>query len=242
MHEEWLSRTELLLGQEKLEILRNKNVLVVGLGGVGSFAAEAIARAGVGRMTIVDGDVVNVSNINRQLPALNSSVGESKASLMEKRLRDINPSIKLQVINEFLRDERVEEILQEDFDYVVDAIDTLSPKVNLIEKTLRRGLKIVSSMGAGGKLDPTKIQIAPLKKSFNCKLAHMVRKRLGKMKADKNFPVVFSSEMAIPESIVAVEGEQNKKTVAGTISYMPSVFGMFCASVVIRDLIGEYDK
>ncbi|MDF1550464.1 MAG: tRNA threonylcarbamoyladenosine dehydratase [Bacteroidales bacterium] len=242
MHEEWLSRTELLLGQEKLNCLKEKKVLVVGLGGVGSFAAEMIVRAGIGKMTIVDGDTVNTTNINRQLPALHSNIGKSKAQLMQDRLMDINPCLELEVIDEFLRDERIEEVLNNHFDYVVDAIDTLSPKVNLIEKSLKRGFRIVSSMGAGAKIDPTKVHIAPLEKSFNCKLALKVRKKLGKLKADKNFPVVFSSEMAKMESIVPVEGEQNKKTIAGTISYMPAIFGMYCASVVIRDLTGDFEN
>ena len=242
MNEDWLSRSVLLLGQEKIEMLKSKHVLVVGLGGVGAFAADMIARAGIGKMTIVDGDMVNPSNINRQLPALVSTIGKSKAHLMAERIKDINPAIELEVIAEYMRDDRMDALLDHEYDYVVDAIDTLSPKVFLIHHCQQRGLKLVSSMGAGGKVDPTLVHIAPLKKSFNCKLAHMVRKRLTGLKTSKEFPVVFSSEKIIEEAVVLVEGEQNKKTMVGTISYMPAIFGMFCASVVIRDLSGIDSK
>lgn len=237
MHEYWLERTELLLGKENLEKLSKKNVLVVGLGGVGAYAAEMIARAGIGKMTIVDGDVVNLTNINRQLPAVRSNLGKSKAHLMGARLKDINPELQLTIIDEFIRDEYMKDILTEDFDYVVDAIDTLSPKIYLIYHTLQRGLKLVSSMGAGGKMDPAQVQLADLSKSYNCKLARVIRKRLRKMNIHGGFPVVFSSEEVAAEAVVEAEGEQNKKSTVGTISYLPPIFGMFCASQVIRDLI-----
>ena len=167
MEDNWLERTELLLGSEKLERLRHKHVLVVGLGGVGAYAAEMIARAGVGRMTIVDGDKVNISNINRQLLATCSQLGRPKAEVMAARLRDINPNIELTVINEFVKDERMEQLLDNEYDYVVDAIDTISPKVFLILHCLNRNLKIVSSMGAGGKTDPSKIGVADISKTYN---------------------------------------------------------------------------
>jgi tRNA A37 threonylcarbamoyladenosine dehydratase len=240
MHEDWLSRTNLLLGQEKLDILKTKNVLVVGLGGVGSYAAETIARAGVGKMTIVDGDVVNLTNLNRQLPALRANLGQKKAKIMEERLLDINPDLQLTVIDEFIRDDFMKEILQSDYDYVLDAIDTLSPKVFLIHHTLERKHKLVSSMGAGGKIDPAQVKIAPLTKSFNCKFAFIVRKRLSKLGSKKDFPVVFSPEQVDKTKVIEVEGEQNKKSIVGTISYMPAIFGMFCASVVLRDLTGDF--
>ncbi len=236
METNWLQRTELLLGKEAIEKLKSKHVLVVGLGGVGAYAAEMIARAGIGRMTIVDGDVINVTNINRQLPALNSKVGRPKTEIMAERLRDINPDIQLEVINAFVRDEFMVELLNKPYDYVVDAIDTLSPKVFLIYHSLQKGHKIVSSMGAGGKMDPAQLHIADISKSYNCKLAKAIRKRLHRMGIKSGFPVVFSTEEANPDAIVEVEDELNKKSMVGTISYMPALFGIFCASKVIRDL------
>ncbi|MEJ2259948.1 MAG: tRNA threonylcarbamoyladenosine dehydratase [Nitrosopumilaceae archaeon] len=240
MEEYWLSRTELLLGREKLALLKEKHVLVVGLGGVGSFAAEMIARAGIGKMTIVDSDIVNPSNINRQLPALNSTIGEKKAQIMTRRLKDINSNIELKLVDVYVREESIAQLINEHYDYVVDAIDTLTPKMFLIHRCLQEGLKIVSSMGAGGRMDPTKIHIDLLENSFNCSLAQKLRKRLGKLGVSKKFPVVFSSEKVDKNLMVPVE-ELNKKNIVGTISYLPAIFGMFCASVVIRDLIGEYE-
>jgi tRNA threonylcarbamoyladenosine dehydratase len=240
IHEDWLNRTNLLLGQEKLDILKTKNVLVVGLGGVGSYAAETIARAGIGKMTIIDGDVVNLTNLNRQLPALRGNLGKKKAAIMKERLLDINPELELTVIEEFIRDDYMKEILEPNYDYVLDAIDTLSPKVFLIHHTLERGHKLVSSMGAGGKIDPTQVKIVPLTKSYNCKFAFIVRKRLSKLGSKKDYPVVFSPEQVDMSKVIEVEGEQNKKSIVGTISYMPAIFGLFCASVVLRDLTGDF--
>ena len=236
MDNSWLERTELLLGSEKIERLRQKYVLVVGLGGVGAYAAEMIARAGVGRMTIVDGDTVSNSNINRQLPALHSQVGKPKTEVMAARLRDINPDIDLTVVNEFIRDERMVQLLENKYDYVVDAIDTLSPKVFLIYHCIQRGLPIISSMGSGGKTDPTKLQIADISKTFNCKLARSIRKRLHRKGIDKGLTVVFSTELTDKAAVVEVDDEENKKSTVGTISYMPALFGIYCASKVIRDL------
>jgi tRNA A37 threonylcarbamoyladenosine dehydratase len=237
MAAEWLQRTELLVGDEKLEKLKNANILVVGLGGVGAFAAEMICRAGVGHMTIVDGDVVSVTNINRQLPALTTHIGEKKAEIMAKRLLHINPELQLEVIPEFIRDDRMIELLDTKYDYVVDAIDTLSPKIYLIYHSLKKSMKVVSSMGAGGKFDPTQVQITDISKSYNCKLARMLRKRLHKLSVYKGFKVVFSPEEVSDESVILTEDEMNKKSIVGTISYMPAVFGCTCASVVINDLL-----
>jgi tRNA A37 threonylcarbamoyladenosine dehydratase len=239
MHEHWLERTELLLGKEQVAKLAKKNVLVVGLGGVGAYAAEMIVRAGIGKMTIVDGDVVNVTNLNRQLPAVLSNMGKSKAGLMGQRLKDINPKLELTVVDRFIRDEFMIELLREDFDYVVDAIDTLSPKIYLIYHCMQRGLKLVSSMGAGGKMDPTKVHLADLSQSYNCKLARIIRKRLRKLNIHGGFPVVYSSEPVAEDAVVETEGEQNKKSMVGTISYLPPLFGIYCASQVIRDLMAE---
>ena len=233
----WLERTELLLGPEKLQRLINANVLVVGLGGVGAIAAEMICRAGVGKMTIVDGDVVEESNLNRQLPALKSTIGKPKTEILAHRFRDINPGIELTVVNDFIRDEKTIELIEsQPFDYVVDAIDTLSPKVLLISHSLQRGLKVVSSLGAGGKLDPSKVQVTDISKSYNCKLGRMMRKRLSKLGIKKGFKVVFSSE-EVPEEAVKLEEGQNKKSTVGTISYMPAVFGCFAAAEVINGLL-----
>jgi len=236
---EWLSRTRLLVGETKLNKLKNASVLIVGLGGVGGYAAEMICRAGVGKMTIVDGDVVNQSNRNRQLIALSSNEGQAKATVLAKRLLDINSELKLTVVNEFLKEERMDEILEQTFDYVVDAIDTLAPKVFLIYRSMKRKIPIVSSMGAGGKFMPQNVQIADISQSHNCKLARALRKRLHKLGIHHGFSVVFSPEDINPDCVVLTEGEQNKKSNVGTISYMPPVFGCFCASVVINHLLEQ---
>ncbi|HEX2975013.1 MAG TPA: tRNA threonylcarbamoyladenosine dehydratase [Bacteroidales bacterium] len=235
---EWLSRTEMLVGEEALKKLSESHVLVVGLGGVGAFAAEMICRAGVGRMTIVDGDVVQRSNRNRQLPALKVTEGIPKAEVMASRLRDINPDINLTVIQEYLRDERMTEVLDKGYDYVVDAIDTLSPKIFLIKHSLDRKLRIVSSMGAGGKFDPTRINICDISETTDCNLARILRKKLHRLGIRSGLTAVFSPEPVEKEKIIPVTGETNKASVVGTISYMPAAFGIACASVVIRDLAG----
>ncbi len=236
---DWLERSELLLGEEKLSALLSANVLVVGLGGVGAYAAEMIARVGVGRMTIIDSDSVSLSNINRQLIALHSTIGEDKSILMARRIRDINPAIDLTVITEYVTEENIGQLLDgARFDYVVDAIDTLTPKVMLITESLKRGYPIVSSMGAGAKTDPTQVKITDISKSNYCPLAHALRKRLNRLGIRKGFKVVFSPEEVRPGSMIRVE-ERNKRSNVGTISYMPAIFGCNCASVVIRGLLNE---
>ncbi|HOI49447.1 MAG TPA: tRNA threonylcarbamoyladenosine dehydratase [Prolixibacteraceae bacterium] len=238
----WYERTELLLGPERYSRLKAANVLVVGLGGVGAYAAEMICRAGVGRMTIVDGDVVEESNRNRQLPALISNCGKPKAEVLAERFRDINPELQLTVLNEYLRDERTVELLgSQSFDYVVDAIDTLSPKVFLIYHALQKGYRVVSSMGAGGKTDPARVAVADISKSHDCKLARMVRKRLHRLGVRNGVKVVFSPE-EVPSGAIRLEQSTNKLSTVGTISYLPPVFGCFIASVVLRDLADAGDK
>ena len=234
--EHWQSRTELLIGAEGLERLQQSHVLVVGLGGVGAYAAENICRAGVGEMTIIDGDVFQPSNKNRQLPATESTLGKAKSEILAARLKDINPDLRLHEIQEFIRDDRMIEILEKEYDYVVDAIDTLSPKIFLIYHSRQKGHRIVSSMGAGGKMDPEKIHISDLAKSYNCKLAFQLRKRLRKLDVRTGVKVVFSAEKADERAVILDPG-QNKKSTVGTISYMPAIFGCFIASVVIRDLM-----
>ena len=238
----WLERTELLLGEEKLNILKNANVLVVGVGGVGAYAAEMSVRAGVGSMTIADADKVSESNINRQLVALHSTIGREKCDILADRLKDINPELQLNVVNRFIKDDETDALLDSsNFDYVVDAIDTLSPKLALIKGAMDRGIRIVSSMGAGAKTDPTLMEIKDIAKTHHCPLAHMLRKRLHKIGIKRGFWAVFSPEPVREGAMILCE-EQNKKSNMGTISYIPALFGIGCASVVIRDLIGEFNN
>ncbi len=239
INDNWTERTALLFGDEKLQMLRDARVLVVGLGGVGAYAAEMIARAGVGSMTIADADTVSASNINRQLIALHSTVGRSKAELMAERLLDINPDMELRAVDRFIKDDETYALLDSArFDYVVDAIDTLSPKLALIKGALDRNIPLVSSMGAGAKTDPTRMEIADISKTHHCPLAHMLRKRLHKLGIRSGFRAVFSPE-PVREGAVVLCDEQNKKSNMGTVSYIPALFGIGCASVVIRDLVKE---
>ena len=233
----WMGRTQLLIGKEKVEILKKSHVLVVGLGGVGSYCAEALGRAGIGKLSIVDGDVVDPSNRNRQLQALHSTHGLSKAKLMEERLKQINPSVQLNVHSEFKNPDLVIELLKNEFDYVVDAIDSISPKLYMIKTAYQLGHKIVSSMGAGGKVDPTRLRVSDISETYQCPLAQQIRKRLKNLGVKKGIKAVFSPEVPVKESLMFTDGNNFKKSAYGTISYLPAVFGMTCASVVIRDLI-----
>ena len=233
---EWLNRTELLLGQEKVNKLFQSHVLVVGLGGVGAFAAEMLARAGIGKLTIADGDVVKPSNRNRQILALISSQNMAKTELMKERLLDINPEITINTISQFLKGSDMPQLLTEKYDYVVDAIDTITPKIFLIVNTLKQKYPLISSMGAGGRTDPTKIIIDDISKSYNCTLARMIRKKLNKFGIKSGFDVVFSYEIVDKNSVIFVDNEPNKKTTVGTISYMPAMFGIMAAAKVIRTL------
>ncbi|WP_199140706.1 tRNA threonylcarbamoyladenosine dehydratase [Pedobacter sp. ASV12] len=234
----WLSRSALLVGNEGIEKLQGKHVLVVGLGGVGSFAAEFICRSGVGEMTVVDGDVVDPSNRNRQLPALATNHGVSKADIMQERLLAINPSLKLHVVKEFLTPQKCRELMEGKFDYVMDCIDSITPKVTLLSKALEKDMPIVSSMGAGGKLDPTKLRVTLLPDTYQCVFAQYVRKRLKKLANYEKVKAVFSTEEVMKESLIMTDGSNFKRSAYGTISYLPAAFGGVCASVVIRDLLG----
>ena len=234
----WMGRTQLLLGDEKVEALITKNVLVVGLGGVGGICAEMIARAGIGKMTIVDADTVDLSNANRQIPALHSTAGKLKAKVMAERLKDINPALEITVLTKYVQDELIDAILDEgNFDYAVDCIDTLGPKVQFIKACKDRGLPIVTSLGAGGKLNPSLVQITDISKTHNCTLAKYVRKRLHAVGIYKGLKVVFSPEDIDAEKVIVTEKAFPKKSLIGTISYMPAIFGCSVASVVIRDLM-----
>ncbi|MBE0637006.1 MAG: tRNA threonylcarbamoyladenosine dehydratase [Bacteroidales bacterium] len=233
----WMSRTELLLGEEKLSKLIRSNVLVAGLGGVGAYAAEQLCRAGIGKMTIVDGDIITESNKNRQLPALGNTIGLRKAEVMAQRLLDINPKLELIAIDDYLKNEKIDELLSSPFDYVVDAIDTPSPKLFFIIRCLEKKLPLVSSMGSGGKLDPLLVSTGDISESHGCRLAHIIRKRLHKRGIRSGFKVVFSPEAIDKDRLVIGGSVENKKSTVGTISYMPAIFGCFCASVVIRGII-----
>jgi tRNA A37 threonylcarbamoyladenosine dehydratase len=232
----WQERAELLFKKEGLENLKNANVLVVGVGGVGSFAAEFLARAGVGNLTIVDGDVVDITNINRQLPALHSTVGLSKIEVVGARLLDINPELNLTKVQEFLSPERAFEIVEEKYDYVLDCIDSVTPKLNLIIGAKRKRVKIISSMGAGGKMEAAKVKVADITNTVNCMFAKTIRRRLKEHKIDK-LKVVFSSEIQDESSLKMTDGSNYKKSFYGTNSYMPGLFGLYMAETVIRYLI-----
>ncbi|PID93500.1 MAG: tRNA threonylcarbamoyladenosine dehydratase [Bacteroidetes bacterium] len=235
--EQWTDRTTLLLGSEKMRKLQEAHILVVGLGGVGAYAVESLTRAGIGKFTIVDGDTVSTTNLNRQLPALNSTLAQSKADLLKKRMLDINPEVEVIALHEYLKDDRIIEVLEQaPYDYVVDAIDTLAPKVFLTFHALKRHLPIVCAMGAGGRLDPSKVTISDVKDSYNDKLAFYFRKRLHRLGIREGFKVVFSSEKPNEEALQQVDDAKNQKSIRGTISYMPALFGLFCASVVIQGL------
>ncbi|MGC8864082.1 MAG: tRNA threonylcarbamoyladenosine dehydratase [Bacteroidales bacterium] len=237
--EDWTSRTQLLIGKAGMERLRQAHVLVAGLGGVGSYLAEALCRAGIGKLTIFDGDIIKPSNINRQLPALTSTIGQSKTSVMASRLININPNLQLGAINQYLKDEALHEIICQPYDYVADAIDTLSPKIFLLSDAVRYGHRVVSSMGAGGRMNPEKIRVADISETHTCPLAFLLRKRLRKHGIYTGFKAVFSEEPVMKGSQIYVENEPNKRTTVGTVSYMPALFGLYMASVILRDLVRD---
>lgn len=237
MHE----RTAILIGTEGLERLGNAHVLVAGLGGVGGLAAEALGRAGIGRVTLLDHDTVTASNINRQVIALHSTIGQPKASLMAERLHDINPMIETSVITDFLRPENCESLLSlAQFDYVLDCIDSIACKAALVAAAQRLGRPVISSMGAGGRLDPTRIHIAPLNQTHTCALAREMRKSLKALGGQLSYPVVFSDEppvvKGLPHQPVG-DPAGRPRAVNGTISYMPALFGLTLAGHVVRDLL-----
>lgn len=233
----WSERTELLLGAEKCERLRHARVLIVGLGGVGAYAAEMLVRAGVGHFMLLDADEVQPSNINRQLCALHSTIGQNKVDILAARFRDINPDVDIIPRAEFLDENMVGHLLDEThFDFIVDAIDTIAPKCALIMEAMKRKIKIVCSMGAGAKTDITQIRFADLWETYHCGLSKAVRTRLKKAGMHHPLPVVFCSQQADVNAVIKVEGERNKKTTTGTVSYMPAVFGCYLAQYVINKL------
>lgn len=233
----WKQRTTLLLGEEKMARMEKAHVLVVGLGGVGAYAAEMICRAGVGKMTIADADTVQPGNINRQLPAMHSTINRRKADVVAERLRDINPQVELNVLPVFLKDEEIPRLLDSgQFDFIIDAIDTLTPKCDLIGHALRRKIRIISSMGAGAKTDITLIKYADISETYHCGLSKAVRNRLKKMGIRQKLPVVFSTEQANPHAVRMTDNEPNKKSTCGTVSYLPATFGCYLAGYVIKRL------
>lgn len=237
MAEHWLQRTELLFGAEKMKRLHDAHVLVVGTGGVGAYAAEMICRAGVGCLTLVDADEVQITNLNRQLPAMHSTLGQPKVKILADRFRDINPELQVEARAAYLTEEDIPQLLDsEKFSFIVDAIDTITPKCTLISEAWKRHIPIVSSMGAGAKHDLSKIQFADLWDTYHCGLSKAVRKRLQKMGPKRKLPVVFSTEQADTNAILLVDNEKNKKSTAGTVSYMPAVFGCYLAQYVIEHL------
>ena len=263
---QWQERTALLLGEEALLRLREAVVVVAGLGGVGAYAAEMVARAGVGRMVLIDSDRVGESNKNRQLLALDSTLGRLKTEVMAERLLDINPELHIVKVPEYLTEDNIPEVFENALremalcgssdpdgaltdepaastglapDFVIDAIDTLAPKIALISHCVHSGIPLVSSMGAGAKLDATKVRLTDLSNSYNCPLAFILRKKLRKIGITKGFPVVFSEELPERDAIVPTEGERNKKSQVGTISYLPAVFGCVCAQAAVRHLSGR---
>ena len=234
----WLSRTELLIGKQALQTLAQSHVMVVGLGGVGSYAAEFIARSGVGTMTIIDGDVVDPTNRNRQLPALATNHGQSKADIMAERLQAINPELELHVVKSFINPEMVQQQLIHPPSYIIDAIDSITPKLTFIVTAFEKQIPMVSSMGAGGKFDPTQLQVTDISKTHHCVFAQQIRKVLKRQhNIRRGIKVVFSPEAPLKDSLIITDGNNFKKSAYGTISYLPAVFGAVCASVVIRDLI-----
>ncbi len=235
--ENWQERTHILVGDEGISKLASASVAVIGLGGVGAYAAEMLCRAGVGKLLLLDSDRVSITNKNRQLIALNSTVGMKKTEVLAARLKDINPEVELVLVDEYLEEDNVAQLLDNrKIDFLVDAIDTLSPKISLIKYCTDNSIKLVSSMGAGAKFDATAIRIKDLSKSFNCPLAYILRKKLRKVGIHKGFDVVFSEELPDKDAIIPME-ERNKKSQVGTISYLPAVFGCVCAQAAIEFLI-----
>lgn len=235
----WQERAELLFKEEGLQKLKEANVMVVGLGGVGSFAAEFLARAGVGHMTIVDGDTVDITNINRQLPALHSTIGKPKVQVVGDRLLDINPELELTRIEEFVSPERAHEIVTSAYDYVLDCIDSISPKINLILAAKRKKVKVISCMGAGGKMVANKVVIKDISKTDVCPLAKQIRKRLRKEGISSGVKAVFSVEKPDETSLKMTDGTNFKRSFFGTNSWMPALFGLHAAEFVVRYILSK---
>lgn len=236
--DEWISRTALLLGEDTCKLLADKHVMIVGVGGVGAYAAEMVARAGVGTLTVIDADTVKASNINRQLLALSDTIGQEKATLMQERLLRICPTLQVHALSLFIDPDNIPAVMtQYQPDFVIDAIDSIAPKIALITYCIQRGVRIISSMGAGGRMDPTALRYADISQTSYCSLARTVRSRLKANGIYKGLPVVYSIEPANKEAVIKVDDERNKCTTVGTISYLPALFGCYLASYCIQKLI-----
>jgi len=235
----WQERAVLLFKPEGVEKLKKSHVLVVGLGGVGSFAAEFLVRAGIGNLTIVDGDTVDITNINRQLPALHSTVGMPKVEVVSQRLLDINPELNLIPIKEFLSPERAYELVDKKFDYVLDCIDSVTPKLNLILASKRKKVKLITSLGAGGKYDASKVKVTDISKTDYCPLAKVIKKRLKKEGISSGVKAVYSYERPDYESVKMTDGTNFKRSFYGTNSWMPCLFGLHAAETVVKHIIGK---
>ena len=233
----WYERTELLLGADNLQRLDQACVAVIGIGGVGGYAAEMLVRAGLGHIVLVDSDTVSETNLNRQLLALRSTIGRKKCDVLRERLLDIHPDLDVRVIADYIHEDNVAALLDPvGADLVIDAIDTLSPKIALIQYCLGRGLKLVSSMGAGAKLDATAVRIDDISHTRECPLAHALRKRLHRLGVQRGFLAVYSVEKPRRESVI-LEESRNKKSQVGTVSYLPAVFGCACAQAALAELL-----
>ncbi|PHS25753.1 MAG: tRNA threonylcarbamoyladenosine dehydratase [Methylophaga sp.] len=232
-------RTHILIGDQGIERLQASHVLIAGMGGVGSFTAEALARMGVGRLTLIDHDVVSASNINRQLIALNSTIGQLKVEVMMQRIKDINPDCIVTIDTEFLTPTSIPDVLSQEFDVVVDAIDSMSSKVILIETAWRNKMPIFASMGAGGKLDPSLIRTGDIMDTSMCKLAKQLRQHLRKRGVGKGIQTVYSIEVPLPALPPEQVSRGRPRAVNGTMSYMPSIFGLTLAGMVTNYIIGN---
>jgi len=233
------ARTRIVVGDDGVERLRSARVLLAGLGGVGSYAAEALARAGVGRLTLADFDRVAPSNLNRQLVALNSTIGRKKLEVMGERVRDINPDCELTALDRFLSADEMAQILAPGFDYVIDAIDSLNSKIALIAAARDLGIAVASSMGAGGRTDPCGIRVGDLMDSQVCPLARVVRQRLRRRGIGRGVLAVWSEEPARAPLPPEPAGRGRPRAVNGTLSYLPALFGMCLAGAVIHRLLGR---
>lgn len=234
------SRTEILLGSEAMEKLKNKKVAIFGVGGVGSFTAEAVARCGIGRIVLIDPDEIALTNINRQIHSTTRTVGRPKVEAMAERIREINPDCQVITHQKVYSSETAEELLSRDYDYVVDAIDTVSAKIDMIVRCSEMGIPIMSSMGAGNKLDPTAFEVTDIYKTSVCPLAKVMRYEL-KKRGIRKLKVVYSKECPIkPEENEILRTEKvsiKKRTIPGSISFVPSVAGLIIAGEVVKDLI-----
>ncbi len=239
MNPNWLERTELLINAKGIQKLQKSTILIIGLGGVGSFAAEFLVRAGIGNLTIVDGDTIDVTNINRQLPALHSTIKKLKVDVVAERLLDINPLLNLKKIPKFLAPQDAYDIVDKKYDYVLDCIDSVKPKINLLIAAKRKKVKMVSSMGAGGKMDASKILVRDIHKTKNCALSRILKRELKKVGIDKGIRCVFSTEFQNKNSVQLTDGTNYKKSFYGTISYIPALFGIHIASEVITKLLAK---